>query len=73
MISGWVNSIGKPVKNKRLIREVVDLIEQHKNRRKLSVSWTKGHSGNPYNEKADMLAGEARLKIKNKMLDNKTV
>lgn len=59
-LSGWVNSIGKAVANRELIEETLDLIEQHRGARRIEIRWTKGHAGNPLNERADVLAGMGR-------------
>ena len=59
--SKWINSIGQPVANKRLIKEVRLLIELHRRTRDLSIVTIRGHAGNPFNERADELAGRARI------------
>ena len=57
---GWKNSIGKPVSNKELILQIVELVEWHRTFRTVNFHWVKGHAGNPLNELADVLAGRAR-------------
>lgn len=48
----WINSKKEPVKNKDLWEEL-DTLAQN---RRIIWNWVKGHDGNTYNEKADMLA-----------------
>ncbi len=48
----WVNSKKEPVKNKDLWEELDNLAQN----RKIIWNWVRGHDGNLYNEKADMLA-----------------
>lgn len=48
----WINSKKEPVKNKDLWEEL-DALAQN---RKIVWNWVRGHDGNIYNEKADMLA-----------------
>ena len=55
----WKTSTGKPVKNDDLWRELDALTRQHT----INWEWVRGHSGNPYNERVDRLAREARLSI----------
>ena len=50
--NGWKTSSKKPVKNKELWVELDLLIAQHN----VIWKWVKGHAGNLYNEKADLLA-----------------
>ena len=55
---GWKNTKGHPVENQDLWRELKALADQRQ------VAWIKvrGHSGDPYNEKADQLAVDAILR-----------
>lgn len=53
---GWVNSANKPVANRDLWEPLVELYQQ----RQLTFRWVKGHSGDPWNDRADELAVEAR-------------
>nr|QBK91463.1 MAG: ribonuclease H [Pithovirus LCPAC302] len=56
--NGWVNAKGNNVKNKILIKAILDISSD------ISVSYkhVKAHNGNKYNEIADKLANEGRLK-----------
>ena len=49
---GWRGANKKPVKNIELWKELDELRDEHN----IKWSWVKGHSGNPGNETADMLA-----------------
>lgn len=55
----WKTSAGKPVQNAELWRELDALASRHA----ISWHWVEGHSGNPYNERVDRLARQARLSI----------
>ena len=50
--NGWKTAAKKPVKNKELWVELDEIISKHK----ITWEWVKGHAGNIYNEKADLLA-----------------
>ncbi len=50
--NGWKTSAKKEVKNKDLWIELDKQILRHK----IQWFWVKGHAGNKYNEKADLLA-----------------
>ena len=50
--NGWKTTSKKPVKNKELWLELDLLIAKHN----VIWKWVKGHAGNLYNEKADLLA-----------------
>ena len=49
---GWRGANKKPVKNIDLWKELDELRDEHN----IKWNWVKGHSGNPGNETADMLA-----------------
>ncbi len=53
--SGWKRGRGKEVQNKDLWQELAALMAQHE----VTWEWVKGHTGNPYNERADALASRA--------------
>lgn len=55
----WKTSDKSPVKNQDLWLELYKLFKLHS----INLFWVKGHSGNPLNERADMLANEAILKL----------
>ena len=48
----WCTSAGKPVENKDLWLQLMDLSKQFR----VKYEWTKGHAGNKYNELCDSLA-----------------
>jgi len=52
---GWKTASKKPVKNKDLWQQLDKLAHKHK----VEWRWVKGHTGNPGNERADMLANQA--------------
>lgn len=52
---GWKTSTGQPVKNVELWKELYALYRK----KKCSIEWVKGHSGNPGNERADQLSRDA--------------
>ena len=51
----WMNSREKPVLNKDLWEEMLQLCRPHR----IQWKWVKGHQGHPENEHCDYLAGEA--------------
>ncbi|MGI9316110.1 MAG: ribonuclease HI [bacterium] len=51
----WKTAAKKPVKN----RDLWELLDQQLLRHSVSWHWVKGHSGNPGNERADILANDA--------------
>lgn len=53
--NGWKTSHKKPVKNVELWQELDLFVSKHE----VSWKWVKGHSGNKYNEIADLLAVNA--------------
>ena len=52
---GWKTSDKKPVKNK----DFWQALEKETKNHNIEWKWVKGHSGHPYNERADELANEA--------------
>ena len=52
---GWITAGRKPVKNADLWRRLDELCAQHE----VQWEWTRGHSGDPGNERADGLARAA--------------
>ncbi len=52
---GWVNAEKKPVKNQDLWRRLLPLLTRHK----IKFNWVRGHTGNPDNERCDVLAKSA--------------
>jgi ribonuclease HI len=55
----WRNAAGDPVKNMDLWRRILDAAKPHE----IDWVWVRGHSGDVMNERADVLATEARIKI----------
>lgn len=49
---GWKRADKKPVLNVDLWQILSDLLPQHE----INWHWVKGHAGNPYNERVDMMA-----------------
>ena len=52
----WRNAAGDPVANMDLWRRILDAAKPHE----IEWKWVRGHSGHPMNERADVLATEAR-------------
>jgi len=55
----WRSSTGDPVKNMDLWQRILEAAKPHK----IEWLWVRGHSGDPMNERADVLATEAREKL----------
>ena len=55
--NGWKTASKKSVKNKELWKELDYLAREHI----IDWEWVRGHSGNPGNEKADLLANKGIL------------
>ena len=53
---GWKNAQGDPVKNMDLWRRILDAAKPHQ----IEWAWVRGHSGDIMNERADVLATQAR-------------
>ena len=53
--NNWVTSAKEPVKNKDLWVRLVALADK----RKVTVTWVRGHNGHPLNERCDKLANKA--------------
>jgi len=56
---GWKTKAGQPVKNQDAWRRLYDLTHAHE----VAWHWTKGHAGDPLNERADQLAQAARRRL----------
>ena len=56
--NGWINSSRQPVKNKELWEKLIPYFEDER----FSFERVPGHAGNKWNEEADRLAVEAKLK-----------
>ncbi|WP_045216931.1 ribonuclease HI [Desulfonatronovibrio magnus] len=57
-LNGWKTAGKKDVKNKDLWEKLLGLMDTHQVRFK----WVKGHSGDKYNERCDVLAREAAMR-----------
>ena len=57
---GWKTAAGDPVKN----RDLWERLELATRRHAIDWRWVKGHSGDPDNERVDMLARNAALKLR---------
>jgi len=57
--NGWKTSSRTEVKNKDLWQEMIRLLKRHS----VEFKWVKGHSGNHYNERCDVLARDAALGV----------
>ena len=55
----WRNAAGDPVKNMDLWRRILDAAKPHE----VEWVWVRGHAGNVMNERADVLATEARERL----------
>ena len=55
----WRTAGGDPVKNMDLWKRILDAAKPHE----IEWKWVKGHSGNPMNERADVLATIARERV----------
>lgn len=60
----WKSKNFEGTKNPDLWKKLLDVLTN-----KFTLSWVKGHSGNKYNEMADKLSKEARLKIVEKDIE----
>ncbi|WP_216386926.1 ribonuclease H family protein [Arcanobacterium phocae] len=59
---GWRKADGKPVLNRELIEEIVNLYEGRTGH--TDVEWVRGHNGDPGNDMADRLAVEQTNKYR---------
>lgn len=57
--NGWRTADGEPVKNQKLLEQIAEEKARHPNLRFIHV---RGHRGNADNERADILAHDARVK-----------
>lgn len=57
--NGWINSQGDSVKNRDLWERLGELCQEHE----VTWEWVRGHTGHPYNERADRLAANGRAKV----------
>lgn len=57
--NGWQTADKKPVLNQALWQRLDQLAQIHT----VQWKWTRGHAGNPYNERVDQLATQARQQM----------
>ena len=57
---GWMRNSKEEAKNKELWQELLELLKIHD----VSFIWIKGHAGNPFNERCDILAKQGAYSIK---------
>ena len=57
--NGWRTANKKPVKNRDLWQKLIAAVERHAPAGGVIWRWTKGHAGDRYNERADILANNA--------------
>ncbi len=60
---GWRTSANQPVKNQDLWQRLLAAVERHQPGGGVTWHWTKGHAGDPANERADRLANEAARSV----------
>ena len=58
--NGWRTSSNKPVANIDLWNQLDEALNEHS----VSWAWIRGHTGHPYNDRADSLARGAAQNIK---------
>jgi len=61
--NGWRTASKKPVKNQDLWRQLLAAIERHEPAGGVDWHWTKGHAGDPLNERVDELANGAARNV----------
>lgn len=62
---GWRTSTKQPVKNAELWQRLDKLV--HESGHQIEWRWVKGHSGDPGNERADLLANKGVLKAQGRL------
>jgi ribonuclease HI len=55
----WRNAAGDPVANIDLWQRILAAAQRHE----IDWRWVRGHSGDPMNERADVLATQARARL----------
>jgi ribonuclease HI len=58
--NGWKNAAKKPVANADLWQDLLSAVRPHR----IKWTWVKGHDGHPENERADKLASDAALGLR---------
>ena len=61
--NGWRTGNKKPVKNQDLWQRLLATIARHQPAGAVQWHWTKGHAGDPANERADKLANQAARSV----------
>jgi ribonuclease HI len=56
---GWRTASRSPVKNQPHWTQLMEAVSRHG---AVTFEWLRGHDGNEWNERADVLAGEARMR-----------
>jgi len=64
---GWKRTDGKFICNMYLWKELLDLVKRHSLNKQIQWTYIKSHSGNPGNERADLIAGSFSREIKIKL------
>jgi len=59
---GWINSAKKPVKNRQMWLDYLDISQKHD----MTAVWVKAHNGHEQNERCDYLAREEATKLQEK-------
>jgi len=57
--NGWRTSAKEPVKNRDLWQRLLSALDRHDAAGGVEWQWTRGHAGDPANERADQLANAA--------------
>jgi ribonuclease HI len=61
--NGWRTGDKKPVKNRELWQRLLAAIGRHESAGGVAWYWTRGHAGDPINERADQLANGAARSV----------
>jgi len=61
--NGWRTGNKEPVKNQDLWKRLLAAITRHQSAGGVEWHWTKGHAGDPANERADVLANQAARSV----------
>jgi len=61
--NGWRTANKKPVKNRDLWLQLLAALDRHRSAGGVEWYWTKGHAGNPLNERVDELANGAARSV----------
>jgi ribonuclease HI len=61
--NGWRTGNKEPVKNQDLWQSLLAAVSRHQSAGGVEWHWTKGHAGDPANERADQLANQAARSV----------